>query len=65
MRHKDPIALGKRVPGVPRDLETIIHKAIAREPARRYATASAWPTICGGSSTIVPSWPGSRREPSG
>lgn len=41
MRHKDPVALGKRAPGVPRDLETIIHKAICREPARRYATASA------------------------
>jgi serine/threonine protein kinase/tetratricopeptide (TPR) repeat protein len=40
MRHKDPAALGKRVPGIPRDLETIIHKAIAREPARRYASAS-------------------------
>jgi eukaryotic-like serine/threonine-protein kinase len=28
-------------PGVPRDLETIVLKAIAREPAQRYATASA------------------------
>jgi serine/threonine protein kinase/formylglycine-generating enzyme required for sulfatase activity len=26
-------------PGVPRDLETIIHKAIDRDPARRYQTA--------------------------
>jgi eukaryotic-like serine/threonine-protein kinase len=28
-------------PGVPRDLETIVLKAIAREPAQRYATAAA------------------------
>ena len=30
-----------RVPGIPRDLETIILKATAREPSERYATASA------------------------
>ena len=41
LHHGDPVALGKRAPGIPRDVETIIHKAIAREPARRYATASA------------------------
>jgi hypothetical protein len=28
-------------PGVPRDLETIVLKAIAREPGHRYATATA------------------------
>ena len=32
MHHKDPVTLGERVPGIPRNLETIIHKAIAREP---------------------------------
>jgi WD40 repeat protein len=31
--------LGRLNPEVPRDLETIVHKAIDREPARRYATA--------------------------
>lgn len=31
--------LRKLVPGIPRDLETIVHKAISREPERRYASA--------------------------
>ena len=39
--HEEPERLKKRVPGVPRDLETIIAKASAREPAGRYATAGA------------------------
>jgi len=30
-----------RVPGIPRDLETIVLKATAREPSARYASASA------------------------
>ena len=39
--HEEPERLKKRAPGVPRDLETIIAKATARDPARRYATAAA------------------------
>jgi eukaryotic-like serine/threonine-protein kinase len=39
--HEQPERLRKVAPGVPRDLETIIAKATAREPAGRYATASA------------------------
>jgi eukaryotic-like serine/threonine-protein kinase len=39
--HDEPERLKKRAPGVPRDLETIIAKAIARDPTRRYATAAA------------------------
>ena len=31
--------LGSVNPEVPRDLETIVHKAIDRDPAHRYATA--------------------------
>ncbi len=37
----EPERLKKRAPGVPRDLETIIARASAREPASRYATAGA------------------------
>jgi tetratricopeptide (TPR) repeat protein len=37
----EPPRLRKVVPVVPRDLETIIHKAMAREPGHRYASAGA------------------------
>jgi serine/threonine protein kinase len=36
---QEPPRLRKRNGAIPRDLETIVHKAIARDPARRYATA--------------------------
>jgi WD40 repeat protein/serine/threonine protein kinase len=39
--HEEPERLRKLAPGVPRDLETIVAKAMAREPAGRYATAGA------------------------
>ncbi len=39
--HEDPVRLRKVAPSVPRDLETIIHKAMAREPAERYAAPAA------------------------
>lgn len=39
--HEEPERLKKRSPGVPRDLETIIAKATARDPAGRYTTAAA------------------------
>jgi serine/threonine protein kinase len=39
--HEEPERLKKVVPRVPRDLETIIAKASAREPAGRYPTAAA------------------------
>ncbi len=35
----EPVRLRRLNPAVPRDLETIVHKAIAAEPPRRYATA--------------------------
>src|SRR5262249_50333693 len=39
--HDGPPRLKKVAPTVPRDLETIIQKAIASDPALRYATATA------------------------
>jgi serine/threonine protein kinase len=39
--HEEPAPLGRLAPAVPRDLETIIAKATARDPAARYATAGA------------------------
>jgi eukaryotic-like serine/threonine-protein kinase len=39
--HEEPERLKKHAPGVPRDLETIIAKAMTRDPAGRYATAAA------------------------
>ena len=41
MRREDPPPLRKQASWLPRNLETIIHKLIAREPARRYGTAAA------------------------
>jgi len=41
IRRDEPAPLKRLAPKVPRDLETIIHKAIARDPTRRYATAGA------------------------
>ncbi|MEL6897620.1 MAG: protein kinase, partial [Planctomycetota bacterium] len=37
---KPPPPLRSLVPDVPRDLETILHRAMAQEPARRYAGAA-------------------------
>src|SRR5262249_7730581 len=39
--HEEPSRLKKLAPTVPRNLETIIAKAIARDPVARYATAGA------------------------
>ena len=36
---EEPVRLKKRVPRLPRDLETIVHKAIAKEPGARYQSA--------------------------
>ncbi|MEQ8763383.1 MAG: serine/threonine-protein kinase, partial [Planctomycetota bacterium] len=39
IRKEDPPALDRLVPDLPRDLQTIIEKCLAKEPARRYRTA--------------------------
>jgi tetratricopeptide (TPR) repeat protein/WD40 repeat protein/serine/threonine protein kinase len=40
LTHEEPPPLRRLNPQVPRDLETIIHKAVARDPEHRYATAA-------------------------
>jgi eukaryotic-like serine/threonine-protein kinase len=37
--YEEPARIASLAPKVPRDLETIIHKAIAHDPAKRYGTA--------------------------
>jgi WD40 repeat protein/serine/threonine protein kinase len=37
----DPPPLRTLIPGLPRDLATVVHKAIQREPERRYRSAAA------------------------
>ncbi len=39
--HQEPERLRRLAPSVPRDLDTIVAKAMAREPEKRYATAAA------------------------
>jgi serine/threonine protein kinase/WD40 repeat protein len=39
--HEPPVSLRKLDPHMPRDLETVVHKCLAKEPAERYATADA------------------------
>ncbi|MBV9125027.1 MAG: protein kinase, partial [Planctomycetes bacterium] len=41
IRSAEPVAPRRWTRGLPRDLETIILKCLAKEPARRYATAQA------------------------
>ena len=39
MLHSEPPGRASSIASIPRDLETVILKAIAKEPARRYQTA--------------------------
>jgi hypothetical protein len=39
-----PLRLRTLDPTIPRDLETIVHKAIDREPSHRYDPPRSWPT---------------------
>jgi eukaryotic-like serine/threonine-protein kinase len=72
--HESPDLPRKLDPKVPRDLETIVLKAIAKEPAGRYATAGALredlrrflddrPILARRTTTIEQSWRWCRRNP--
>jgi len=39
--HEDPIPLGRALPGISRDLETIVMKCLEKDPNRRYESARA------------------------
>lgn len=39
--HEDPLSPSLRVPDIPRDLETVVLKALEKDPARRYPSAGA------------------------
>jgi serine/threonine protein kinase len=41
LKQQEPLLLSRLVPSFPPDLETILHKAMARAPADRYSDASA------------------------
>ena len=41
LKFEEPIAPRRLRPGLPRDLETIVLKALQKEPSKRYATAGA------------------------
>jgi serine/threonine protein kinase len=50
---------------IPVELDTIVRKAIDKNPAKRYARPRNWPMICAASWTINRSGPGSRRSGTG
>lgn len=41
MLHEEPAPLRRLAPAVPREVETIVRKAMEKDPARRYASANA------------------------
>ena len=54
---REPVALRQLNAAIPRDLETIVLKCLEKSVPRRYATAEAWPTICGVISKVGRSCP--------
>jgi WD40 repeat protein len=41
VQHAEPVAVRRLAPGVPRDLETICHRCLQKDPRKRYASADA------------------------
>ena len=60
IRSQDPPRPRQLEPRVPRDLETILLKAIAKEPHRRYQTAAGSSRTCAAFWRIVRCWRGER-----
>ena len=52
-------------PEVPRDLETIVHKAIDATPASATRRPASWPTTCSGSWRTADPGPADRHSASG
>ncbi len=61
----EPVPARRIDRSIPRDLETIVMKAMAKEPERRYSSRASWPTTSLATSTICRSRPGRRRPGSG
>ena len=55
-----PVAPRRIDPSIPVDLETIVLKAVAKEPPPAITTPSKLPTTCEGSSPIGQFWPAAR-----
>jgi serine/threonine protein kinase len=54
----EPARLGKLNRQVPQDLETIVHKAIDKDPTSATPPRGRWPRTCGASSRMNRSRPG-------
>ena len=62
----EPRPLRKLNPAMPRELETIVLKALAKDPSSRATRRRrSWPTTCGGSWRTSRSGPSGRRSRSG
>ena len=63
--HEEPPRLSKVHSDLPRDLETIVHKAIDRDPIIAMPRPTCWRPTCSDSSTTSRSRPGDCRRSSG
>ena len=57
---KEPVPPRRINSFIPRDLETIVLKALAKEPAQRYATVAVLSKTYAGSRRVSPPWPAGR-----
>lgn len=52
--HEDPPSLAERAPGVPRDVEATLRRALAKRPGDRFATVAAFARALETAATAVP-----------